>query len=89
MSILACTYFDGAHSRPHAASVIISGRSLQVVGAEVAAKDDVRRVRISTRVGNTPRWLYLPDGSTCAIADNDAVDRIARSSRLEIGRAHV
>lgn len=83
MSILACTYFDGAHSRPHTASVIVSGRSLQVVGADVAAKADVRRVRISTRVGNTARWLYLPDGSTCAIGDNDAVDRIARSSRLE------
>ena len=83
MSILACTYFDGAHSRPHAASVIFSGRVLQVVGAAVAAKADVRHVRISTRVGNTPRWLYLPDGSTCAIADNDAVDRIAHSSRLE------
>ena len=83
MTILACTYFDGVHSARHAASVIFSGRTLQVVGADVAARADVRHVRISTRVASTPRWLYLPDGSTCCVSDNDAIDRIARASRLE------
>ncbi|MFQ5995637.1 MAG: M48 family metallopeptidase [Acidiferrobacterales bacterium] len=31
-------------------------------------------VRITPRVGNTPRSIYLPDGAKCETLDNDAID---------------
>src|SRR5262249_34215660 len=39
------------------------------------------KVRVAPRLANTPRWLYLPGGGACVIADNDAVDRFARDRR--------
>jgi predicted Zn-dependent protease len=33
-------------------------------------------VRISARLGNTPRSLYFPDGAKCEIADNELVDAL-------------
>ena len=41
------------------------------------------RSRRSLRVGNTPRWLYLPGGGACVTSDNDAVDRMTRGRRYE------
>ena len=34
------------------------------------------KVRISSRIGNTPRSIYLPDGSKCETRDNDFFDKI-------------
>ncbi len=82
MSILACTYFDGRLSTPHPSSLILDGRSVRVVGRDVAVSVDARRVRVSQRIADTPRWFYLPEGGACRVDDNDAVDRVARESPL-------
>ena len=83
MSVLRADYFDGKRSLKHEISVIVSGGRLKLVGREVSAEFDARGVRISPRVADTPRWLYLPGGGVCAIADNDAVDRLARGRGFE------
>ncbi len=45
-------------------------------------------VRVTPRVGNTPRCLYLPGGAKCEVADNDLVDEVL--SRYGRGRmAHL
>ena len=83
MSILQATYFDGKLSSKHPVNIIIAGGSLKVVGREVNETFDAKGVRRSLRVGNTPRWLYLPGGGACVTTDNDAVDRMTRDGRYE------
>ncbi|WP_420389633.1 M48 family metallopeptidase [Marinobacter sp.] len=38
-------------------------------------------VTISPRIGNTPRYLHLPDDGVFETGDNDAVDQLSRQSR--------
>lgn len=83
MSIVACTYFDGRRSVGQPASLIIGRGGLRVVGAEVSLLVEARRVRLSSRIAHTPRWVYLPDGGACMVADNAAIDPIAKRSPLE------
>jgi predicted Zn-dependent protease len=78
MSILKADYYDGKSSIRHPVSLIFDGNVLKVVGASVDLQLDMRRVRRSLRIGNTPRWLYLPGGGACVTDDNDAVDQITR-----------
>jgi len=76
--IIKGDYYDGKTSVRHPVSMIFGGGRLKVVGADVDLEFDVRRVRRSLRVANTPRWLYLPGGGACVTADNDAIDVIKR-----------
>jgi Zn-dependent protease with chaperone function len=78
VSILQGHYFDGRRAVRHTVSVLLAGGRLRVVGRDVDGDFDVKKVRVSPRIANTPRWLYLPDGGACAIADNDFVDRVTR-----------
>lgn len=83
MKTLAADYFDGKDSRRHAVTVLIGGGRLKVVGRDVAADFDARRVRRSLRIADTPRWLYLPGGGACVTKDNDAVDALMRPRRYD------
>lgn len=83
MSVLRADYFDGRTSAKHAVSVILAAGKLKIVGREVAAEFDARRVRRSLRVADTPRWLYLPGGGACVTTDNDGVDRLTRQRSYE------
>lgn len=83
MSVLTAAYFDGKTSQRHEVSLVLSAGKLKVVGRDVQAEFDARRVRRSLRVANTPRWLYLPGGGACVTDDNDAVDRMTRLGRYE------
>jgi Zn-dependent protease with chaperone function/tetratricopeptide (TPR) repeat protein len=78
MSVLRADYFDGKRALRHEVSVMFSGGRLKLVGRDVSAEFNARKVRVAPRIANTPRWIYLPGGGACAIADNDAVDRFAR-----------
>ena len=84
MSILQAVYFDGKNSRRHPVSVMIAGGKLKVIGRDVTEEFDALRVRRSLRVGNTPRWLYLPGDGACVTSDNDTVDRMTRDRRYEL-----
>ena len=83
MSALQADYFDGKSSRKHPVSVLHSDGKLKIVGRYVSAEFDARGVHRSLRVGNTPRWLYLPGGGALVTADNDAVDRMTRGAPYE------
>jgi len=82
MSVLRADYFDGKRSVKHEVTVLLAGGRLKLVGRDVSAEFDARKVRVAPRIADTPRWLYLPGGGACAIKDNDAVDRFARERRF-------
>jgi predicted Zn-dependent protease len=78
MSSLAAHYFDGRRAQRHEVTLVLSGGMMKIVGREVDAEFEARRVRISTRIASTPRWIYLPGGGACVTEDNDGVDRLVR-----------
>jgi predicted Zn-dependent protease/Flp pilus assembly protein TadD len=83
VNVLAADYFDGRQSVRHPVSVIVARGKLRIVGRDVNEEFDLRRVRRSLRIADTPRWLYLPGGGACVTADNDAVDRMTRKRRYD------
>lgn len=78
-------YYDGRTSRRQAVEVLVDQ-----AGTVHLSGDDVRRtlplseVRVSTRLGNTPRFLEFPDGSKCETTENDTVDEVLE--RFDQGR---
>ncbi len=85
MNALQAHYFDGKRALRHPVSVLFAGGRVKVIGRDVDGDFDADRVRASQRIGNTPRWLYLPDGGACVTADNDLVDRFARETGFARG----
>ncbi|HYR36256.1 MAG TPA: M48 family metallopeptidase [Burkholderiales bacterium] len=83
MSVIQAVYFDGKTSARHPVTLLASGGRIKVVGADVGLEFDARLVRRSLRIGDTPRWLYLPGGGACVTNDNAAIDRITRDKRYE------
>jgi Zn-dependent protease with chaperone function len=78
MSSLAAHFFDGQHARLHEVTLVLAGGMMKIVGRNVDQEVEARRVRISTRIAATPRWIYLPGGGACVTEDNEGVDRLVR-----------
>lgn len=83
MSTIAAHYFDGRRALRHPVTLVLAGGRIKIVGREVDAEFEARRVRISTRIAHAPRWIYLPGGAACTTEDNDAVDRLVRERRVQ------
>lgn len=84
------SFFDGASSRRHAASVQVDGDTVRVEGAhgELLAPLPLAALRCSSRVGDTPRFLRFPGGQSFETADNAAVDRLFAARAPLAGLAH-
>lgn len=75
MTPIQARWYDGKSSHAHKVSIYAdpAGR-LRVIGEGIDFSRALAEVKPSTRVGNTRRHLYFPDGSQCETEDNDAVD---------------
>lgn len=79
MISFSATYYDGRSTRQHAVVVrATAGQPVRLEGLEPPLEVALTDVRISPRLGNTPRALGLPGGAQCETLDNDAVDALAR-----------
>jgi predicted Zn-dependent protease len=83
MTILRADYFDGKNSRKHPVTMMFGAGKLRVVGQDIDAEFNVRRVRRSLPVAGTPRWFYLPGGGACVTTDIEAAERMTRKRRYE------
>ena len=86
MSAVACHYYDGRTSTPRDAELSISldGDLIVAIGGIDSRRlHALADVRIPNRIANTPRHIRLPDGASCEVRDNDALD--AMQVRAEHG----
>lgn len=69
-------HYDGRSSERR--QVLIEGEAggIHIVGEGINVRCTLKDVRISSRVGDSARLFYLPDGSQCETADNEGVDRM-------------
>ena len=73
----AAQLFDGASSQAVPVTVrLLAPDSLHISGDGINTTIAVQHVVVSSRLGNTKRYLTLPDDAKLETADNDAVDRL-------------
>ncbi len=72
-----CRFRDGMTSTPRDAELTITRHRdviLAIDGVDARRSCLLADVRIPGRIADTPRHVYLPDGASCEIRDNDALD---------------
>jgi Zn-dependent protease with chaperone function len=73
-------YFDGTSSRAtEVALALYDDGTLTIAGDGISLRLARDAVRVSPRLGGTPRVLSLPDGGRCELADDDELDRALAS----------
>jgi Zn-dependent protease with chaperone function len=81
-------FYDGQSSERHEVHVRFQEDTLLIEGADVGRlRFPLAMIKISPRVGNTPRFIQLTGGASLEVMENDAVDRLAPS--LPGGRFHL
>lgn len=78
-------YFDGQNSQKVAVMVVLNSDggiyvSRQTDGEEILSLDQ-QQVEISSRLGNSPRYLSCADGQSIETLENDLVDQWVKQSR--------
>jgi len=68
-------YYDGQTARAHAAELRINGANELELTPALRGPTAVTDVRISNRVGNTPRRIEFTDGALFETADHHTVDQ--------------
>lgn len=76
MKQIQARYYDGRSSRAHEVLLSSDGDRLQVRGETINTDVELRTVRVSSRLGDSPRYLRFADGAKCETADHEAVDAI-------------
>ncbi len=72
---VSATYYDGQSSARRAADLVFTPQGrVEIRGENLDQAFEYPELRISSRLGNTPRYIYLPDGARLEVADNDAID---------------
>ncbi len=89
MNLATGTYFDGQSARGRTVTLeFSSGTTLRLTGEGLAEDIDLARLRVSDRLGEVPRFLYLPGDATIETSDNTIIDAVlgerqqSRGSRL-------
>lgn len=86
----AGSFFDGRSSRAHSVQVQLDdgGGALVIEGEEIGRlRFPLERIKVSPRIGDTPRFLYLDGGASLEVGENDVLDGLATS--LPGGRFHL
>ncbi len=77
MKPVAATFYDGKTSQQHDVCLYFdSPGRLRITGLDHELTYPLSAVRISSRLGNTPRALYLPGGAKCETLENDTIDAV-------------
>ena len=75
-------YHDGQTSRSVEVDVhFYADGDVEIRGEDVALRLRREDLRLSERLGRTPRILSLPDGASCEIPDDDELDALLHPRR--------
>jgi len=77
--VIKGTYYDGKTSEKKDALLYCKHNGLIGFAEINVAEIPFDSVEISSRIGNTPRYLNFPDGSQFETNDNDAIDEMANT----------
>ncbi|MDD2929961.1 MAG: hypothetical protein PHY50_09105, partial [Sideroxydans sp.] len=72
--MVAAQYFDGMTAAAQVVTLTLDGEWLQLRGEVLAHEWPLRDVKVSERLGDTPRRIEFSDGSHCEVTDHAALD---------------
>jgi Zn-dependent protease with chaperone function len=75
-------YYYGRTSRAHDVSASSDGKRLLIRSEAITADVALADVRVSSRLGDSPRYLMFPDGAKCETDEHEAVDEIFSSPNI-------
>ena len=76
---IRASFYDGKTSQRKEVRIHFDpAGQLRITGLESDLTYRLSEIRISSRVGNTPRSIYLPGDAKCETLDNDSIDAILR-----------
>ena len=79
MTTIRAQFYDGKTSQRTPVEIHFEpGDQLRISGLERDLIYGLSEVKITARVGNTPRSIYLPGDKMCETSENDAIDAILR-----------
>lgn len=79
MNQVSALYFDGKTSRSHEVEIqFYPPEQIRITGLDRDLYYKFSDVKLSPRVGNTPRSIYLPEGAKCETTDNETIDLIQK-----------
>lgn len=80
MTTVSAAYYDGKSPQKREVRIHFdsTGR-LRITDQALDLSYTLSEVRITPRIGNTPRSIYLPGGAKCETPENDAIDTILQS----------
>lgn len=79
-------FYSGRDSRRRSAVLRSAGSVLILDAGDTRLQLSSADVEIAPRIGNTPRYLHLPEDGVFETEDNDGVDQLGRQTRH--GRGH-
>ena len=84
---ISAKLYDGKSSKEHNVTVeFTEDKRLIIISHNINVSLD--RVKISSRLGNTPRVIHLPDGERCKSEENDKIDEILDKLNIERSKIH-
>jgi Zn-dependent protease with chaperone function len=72
---IAAWYYNGKTAQRREVMLTLLENTLYIEGPELPLSFAFSDIRVSSRLGNTPRILDFPDGGKCEVRDNDSIDQ--------------
>lgn len=72
--MVTAQYFDGMTAAVQVVTLTLDGEWLKMRGEVMAHEWPLREIKVSERLGDTPRRIELPDGGHCEVTDHAALD---------------
>lgn len=83
--MVVARYFDGLTSGAQQVTLELDGERLVMRGELVSREWPLPQVRVSERLGDTPRRIELPDGGHCEVSDPAGLEALLRQAGVRAG----
>lgn len=80
MTTVNANYFDGSSARRHVVTLSLDRQWLAVQGDEISREEPFTTLRISEKLGNSPRLIHFAEGGHCEVSDHAALEALLKEA---------